>query len=297
MSDNILNVPVTPVEGETVDTIKAMGLIVTWSAGGSEAQHQAAEDAYAAVGLGEYAPKPRTSRDSLHAGLVDIYSRKNRPVRPTPRGYEIVEETPTADGLHLTREHVVSAWIERDRASGAEVIRVDVPARFDEVKAAADSAARRVDGTAIGQSLTAVCARALKGALIREAGGAFWIPPSSVATWNVLTEKLAATGAVKFRKFTVTGDAETVDSIVDSARSKVEGLLAQLTSDLDKGTLGPRALTARAEEASRLADEIGSWESVLGRALDTIREKAEEVQVRAAQAALAAMHTGEGTVQ
>ena len=295
--NNILTVPVTPVEGETVDNIKALGLIVTWSAGHAEAQHQASEDSFAAVGLGDLAPKPRTLRDSLHCGLVETFSRKNRPVRPTPRGYEVVEESAINGGINLTREHVVAAWIERDKSSGAETIRVDVPEQFDAVKAATDAAARRIDGTAIGKALTDVASKVLKGVLIREAGGAFWLPPSSVATWNVLTEKLAATGAVKFRKFTVTGDSDTVDSLVDSAKSKVEAMLNSLVGDLDKGTLGPRALSARAEEASRLAEEITAWESVLGRALDAFREKVEEVQVRAAQAALAAMQTGEETVQ
>jgi len=295
--NNILTVPVTPVEGETVDNIKALGLIVTWSAGHCEAQHQAVEDGFASVGLGDLAPKPRTLRDALHTGLVAEFSRKNRPVRPTPRGYEVVEESAINGGINLTREHVVAAWIERDKNSGGETIRVDVADKFDAVKAAADAAARRVDGTAIGKALTDVASRVLKGVLIRDAGGAFWIPPTSVATWNTLTEKLAKTGAVKFRKFTVTGDSDTVDSLVDSAKSKVESMLAALIGDLDKGTLGPRALSARAEEASRLAEEITAWESVLGRALDAFREKVEEVQVRAAQAALASMQSGEETMQ
>lgn len=289
MADNILNVPVVPVIDAPLDEVPALGIIVTWSAGRTEAQQQDVENGFASVGLGDLAPKARTLRDSLHAGLVEEYSQKNQPVRPTPRGYEVVRETGTAEGTHLTREHVVSAWIEREASSGTDKVRVDLPERYDAVIAATEAARKRIDGTAIGKALTEVASTALKGVLIRDAGGAFWLPPESMAAWVTLSEKLRSTGAVKFRKFTVTGDADTVDSLVDSATAKVEGILSTLTSDLDKGTLGPRALTGRAEEAQKLTEEILAWESTLGRALDAIREKAEEVQVRAAQAALAAM--------
>lgn len=289
MADNILNVPVVPVVDAPLDEIRALGIIVTWSAGRAEASQQGVEDTFASVGFGEFAPKARTLRDSLHSGLVAEYSQKNRPVRPTQRGYEVVEETATVDGTANNRTRVLGAWIDRDRNAGADVIRVDVPELYDTVKAAADAAQKRVDGTAIGKALTEVAGTVLKGVLIRDAGGAFWLPPESMATWLLLSEKLAATGAVKFRKFTVTGDAGTVDSLVDSATAKVEGILATLTADLDKGTLGHRALQSRAEEAQKLEEDIIAWETALGRALDTIREKAEETRTRAAQAALAAM--------
>ena len=283
----ILTVPVVPVE--EASALKALGIIVTWSAGG-EAEQQGVENKFAGVGFGHDAPKPRTLRDSLHSGLVNEFSRKNRPVRPTPRGYEVVQETATESGINLTREHVVAAWVERDRATGAEVIRTDVAEQYETVKAATEAAARRVDGTAIGKALTTVAGARLKGVAIRDAGGAYWLPPESVATWEKLSTGLAETGAVRFRKFTVTGDADTVDSLVDSARAKVESLLATLIADLDNGKVKTaRGLTTRAEEASALVDEIVAWESVLGRALDAFREKVEEVQVRAAQAALAAM--------
>lgn len=289
----ILTVPAIDA-GECTESLKALGLVVTFGAGGSEAQQQAVENEFAAVGFGNDAPKPRTLRDSLHSGLVETFSKKNRPVRPTPRGYEVVQENPTADGINLTREHVVAAWVERDKSNGTEVVRVDAPEHFGVVKVATDAAQKRVDGTAIGKALAAVAVKRLGGFSIRDGGGAYWVPPASVETWLKLSTGLAATGAVRFRKFTVTGDAGTVDSLVDSATDKVESILAKLTADLDGGALGPRALTTKSEEANALVEEISAWESTLGRALDVIRTKAEEVQVRAAQAALASLAAGDG---
>ena len=265
-NNNVLTVPVFGA-APVAESLKALGLVVTFGAGGAEAQQQAVENEFASVGFGHDAPKPRTLRDSLHSGLVETFSKKNRPVRPTPRGYEVVQEHPTADGVNLTREHVVAAWIERDKSNGSEVVRVDVPDQYEEVKAAADAAQKRVDGTAIGKALAAVVVKRLGGFSIRDGGGAYWVPPASVETWLKLSTGLAATGAVRFRKFTVTGDA---------------------------GTAKPsRGLTTQAEAAAALVDEIAAWESTLGRALDVIRAKAEEVQVRAAQAALASLAAGE----
>lgn len=292
-NNNVLTVPVFGA-APVAESLKALGLVVTFGAGGAEAQQQAVENEFASVGFGSDAPKPRTLRDSLHSGLVETFSKKNRPVRPTPRGYEVVQEHPTADGVNLTREHVVAAWIERDKSNGSEVVRVDVPEQHEVVKAAADAAQKRVDGTAIGKALAAVVVKRLGGFSIRDGGGAYWVPPASVETWLKLSTGLAATGAVRFRKFTVTGDAGTVDSLVDSATDKVESILAKLTADLDAGTAKTsRGLTTQAEAAAALVDEIAAWESTLGRALDVIRAKAEEVQVRAAQAALASLAAGE----
>lgn len=292
-TNNVLTVPVFgAVQG--AESLKALGLVVTFGAGGCEAQQQSVENEFAAVGFGSDAPKPRTLRDSLHSGLVETFSKKNRPVRPTPRGYEVVAETPTEDGKNLTREYVLAAWVERDRNSGGEVVRVDVPEHFDAVKAATDAAARRVDGTAIGKALAAVAVKRLRGASIRDGGGAYWIPPESVEAWEKLSAGLSKTGAVRFRKLTIVGDKDTVDSLVDSATDKVESILAKLTADLDAGTAKTsRGLTTQAEAAAALVEEILSWEETLGRALDVIRAKAEEVQVRAAQAALASLAAGE----
>lgn len=287
MANETLTVQV--VENEGAAAIPALGILVTWKAGG-EAQQQETENIFASVGFGGDAPKPRTVRDALHAGLVYEFSKKNRPVRPTPRGYEVVQETATETGINLTREHVVAAWVERDRAAGSEMVRVDVPEKFDVVKAATEAAQKRVDGTAIGKALATVAGARLGGFSIREGGGVYWLPPSAVPAWEKLAGGLAKTGAVRFRKFTVTGDADTVDSLVDSVEARVEAVLADIAADIDGGKVKTaRGFTARSEEAAALVEQIGQWESVLGRALDTFRNKVEEVQVRAAQAALAAM--------
>jgi hypothetical protein len=285
--NNTLTVPV--VANEDACAIPALGILVTWKAGG-EAQQQECENVFASVGFGNDAPKPRTIRDSLHAGLVSEFSRKNRPVRPTPRGYEVVQETPTEDGKNLTREHVVAAWIERDRAAGSEVVRVDNAAHFDAVKAATDAAQKRVDGTSIGKALSTVAGSRLGGFSIRDGGGVYWVPPAAAETWAKLAQGLTKTGVVRFRQFTVTGDAETVDSLVDSVEAKIEAVLSEIVADLDGGKVKTaRGLTARSEEAAALVEQLGQWETVLGRALDSFRTKVEEVQVRAAQAALAAL--------
>lgn len=290
-NENILTVPVLDA-APAAEALEALGLIVTFKAGG-EAQQQSVEDVFKSVGFGHDAPKPRTLRDSLHSGLVETFSKKNRPVRPTKRGYEVVQEHATEDGIGNTREDVVKAWIERDRNSGGEVVRVDVPEQYETVKAATDAAAKRVDGTAIGKALSAVAVGRLGGFSIRDGGGAYWIPPQSVETWLKLSSGLSATGAVRFRKLTIVGDNDTVDSLVDGATDKVDGILKSITAELDKGTLGPRGLVTQSEAANALVEEVLKWEETLGRALDAIRSRAEEVQVRAAQAALAALAAGE----
>lgn len=286
-TNNELVVPVVANEGAS--EIPAMGIIVTWKACG-EAQQQGIEDLFAGVGFASDAPKPRSMRDALHAGLVAEFSRKNRPVRPTARGYEVVQETSTESGIANDRSRIVAAWLEKSKAAGDMQVRVDVPDQYDLVKAATDAAAKRVDGTAIGKSLSTVAGERLNGFAIREGGGAYWIPPQSVPAWEKLSSGLAQTGVVRFRKFAITGDSDTVDSLVDGVEARVEAVLGEIVADLDAGkSRTARGLTARSEEAAALEQQLLAWEQTLGRALDTFREKVEEVRARAAQAALAAL--------
>lgn len=279
-----LNGEAVVVEGRALGTVEGCGIIVTWSPAG-EADLQGVGDAFAKVGLGKLAPAQRTLKDALRAALVAQYSKKNRRVAPTPRGYEVVDEVAAADGLSNEHVHVVSAWVEKN-ASGGEVVRCDDQHLAAELVEATAAARKRVEGAAVSEALATVAQQNLAGTRIRDGGGAYWLPQSSVATWFALTDALEAVrGGVTTRPFTVTGDERTLQSVISTALAKVDAIVNETYEKIEAGKTGPKGLTNQAEAVANVAEQITVWESALGGSLEALRQKMYDAQMAATRAA------------
>jgi hypothetical protein len=285
MSEN-LSVEAVKVEGRDIKTVGAVGLIVTWTPSG-EANEQSIKNAFDGAGLGTFAPKPRALKEALKTALVEEYSKKNTRVAPVSTGYEVLHETPVEGEFRVDTSHVLSAWIEKaPERGGVEQIRCDDAEAAPGLVEKVENARKRVEGAAVGEALALVAQNALNGVRIRDGGGAYWIPQSSVATWFTLADALdTVRGGVTTRPFTVSGDDRTVKSLVESAVAKVEADVANLYEKIGSGTLGAKALVTQAEGAVKLAEQIAVWESTLGESLASLRAKVEDAQVAASQAA------------
>jgi hypothetical protein len=279
-----LNGETVVVEGRSLGTVEGCGIIVTWSPAG-EADMQGVNDAFAKVGFGKLAPAQRTLKDALRAALVAQYSKKNRRVAPTPRGYEVVDEVATADGLSNEHQHVVSAWIEKN-SSGGEVVRCDDTGLSAELVEAVEAARKKVEGAAVAEALATVAQQQLAGTRIRDGGGAYWLPQSSVATWFTLTDALEQVrGGVTTRPFTVSGDERTLQSVIATALAKVDAVVNETYVKIESGKVGPKGLTNQAEQVSLVAEQITVWESALGGSLEALRQKMYDAQMAATRAA------------
>ncbi len=278
---NELKVGMMNVQGS--QKIDGLGMVVAWSPNG-DADLQKMADAFAAIGFGEFAPNPRDLKEALRAALVAEFSKKNRRVAPCDPGYEVTQEIKIEGEIRNRHEHILSAWIERDKASGAEIVCVDDPALVNDVLGWVQEAQRKVDSTAIGAALTKTV-EALKGIKIRDAGGAYWLPPASVARWLQLADALNNAGRpVRLREFEQAATPRTVASVLDAVESHVASTLDSMLTEIEKGTLGERALAKKQQETMDLADQLTEYESVLGSKLDVVRTRIAEVNLRAMQA-------------
>jgi hypothetical protein len=292
-----LNGQVVEVEGRKIEQVDSVGIIVTWT-GSGEADLVAVSDAFAKVGMGELAPKARSLREALKAALVAQYSKKNRRVAPTPRGYEVVEEVANEDGLTNSHRHVMSAWVEKHAASGGEVIRCDDAALFADLSEAVEACKKRVEGAVVAESLVDVAQKKLHGMKLRDGGGVYWLPKSNVGTWFTLTDALESIrGGITTRPFTVSGDDRTIKSVVESGISKVEAAVNEVYEKIAAGQVGPRALKTAAETVAALAEQVTTWEETLGASLEALRTKVFDAQIAATRAASALLQKEDASAE
>lgn len=299
MADEIENNNVVPltVRVQNVEAasghLDTMGIITSWSPNG-EANLEPIMDVCRAIGFEHLAPRPRTLKDALRAALTGKFSKKNRRVAPAGKGYEVLIENPVADEVRVTQEHVVSCWIEIEGED--QFVVTDVPEftvdgetfTADDLASWVDAAKKRVDGTALGECLSAIGA-ALNGVAIRDAGGGYWLPSGSIGRWTALVEGLNAAGRpMRMRVWDTASSPRSIESTIDSIRSLVDRKCDEILGAVESGDLGVRALTTKTEEAINLVAQLGEYESALGTGLENLRVKVLGIQTATVQATMLA---------
>lgn len=289
---NELSVAIQNVEGVR-GHLDTMGIIVTWSPNG-EARLDHLRDACASIGFEALAPKPRDFKKALMAALTHKFSRKNRRVAPAGKGYEVLIEHPVEGAVRVETEHLLSAWIE---VEGEEQFVVTDTSSFvlDGVAHTADDLAewvaeakRRVDGTAIGESLSAIGA-ALGGIPIRDAGGGYWLPSGSIGRWTALCEALNEAGRpVRMCVWDAAGTPRSIESTLSAVESMVERKCEQIMGEVARGTMGVRALDTKTAEVEALVAQLDGLRGALGRGVEALSAKATAVQTAVVRAGMAA---------
>jgi hypothetical protein len=290
--ENELKVPVQNVEN-TRGHLDTMGIIVTWSPNG-EAGLTDIVDAFASIGLATLAPKPRDFKKALMAALTHKFSKKNRRVAPAGKGYEVLIETPMADEVRVQTTHLLSAWISTDGEN--QFVETDTDGfDLDGAHHTAEDLAQwvmeakqRVDGTAIGEALSAIGA-SLGGIPIRDAGGGYWIPSGSIGRWNALVEALNDAGRpVRMCVWDTANTPRSIESTISSIESLVQKKCDSIMDEVNRGKLGVRALDTKTDEAIELVNQLAEYEKTLGQGLETLRAKVTEVQTATVRAGMAA---------
>lgn len=290
--ENVLVVPMQNVEGVR-GHLDTMGIIVTWSPNG-EARLDDIKAAFASIGLGELAPKPRDFRKALMAALTNKFSRKNRRVAPAGKGYEVLIEHPVENAVRVETEHLLSAWIEtegEDQFVVTDIEAFELDGAHHSAQDLAEwvgEAKRKVDGTAIGEALGSIGA-SLGGIPIRDAGGGYWIPSGSIGRWTALVAALNNAGRpVRMCVWDTAGTPRSIESTLSAVESLVERKCEQIMNEVGKGTLGVRALDTKTTEVEGLVEQLDGLKAVLGAGVDALAQKALKVQGAVVKAGMAA---------
>ena len=290
--ENELVVPIQNVE-QARGHLDTMGIIVTWSPNG-EARLDDIKAAFASIGLGDLAPKARDFRKALMAALTAKFSRKNRRVAPAGKGYEVLVEHPVENAVRVETEHLLSAWIETEGEDQFVVTDIETFELDGAHHTAEDlaqwvgEAKRRVDGTAIGESLSAIGA-SLGGIPIRDAGGGYWLPHGSIGRWSTLVEALNEAGRpVRMCVWDTAATPRSIESTLGAVESLVERKCEQIMNEVGKGTMGVRALDTKTTEVEGLVAQLDGLKAVLGNGIEALTQKALSVQGAVVKAGMAA---------
>ena len=151
-----------------------------------------------------------------------------------------------------------------------------------------EAARSGVEGATVSKALVnALCDSSMGGIALRRAGGVYWLPAGSDGRWRTLAaaiEAASGTGLAKCWSITTTGDAESVRAVADAFVREMEREIKE-TEDMFLAGAEPKALKKRAESMMSLQDLADLYESVLDTSLSAIRERLDDVRVRAAQTA------------
>jgi hypothetical protein len=140
--------------------------------------------------------------------------------------------------------------------------------------------------TAVGMALAAAVAKydGMKGFA---KPGVFYIPEHHLRDWQHLCSLIE--GAQEGNETTAIRaamDEGTARAIRDNLSKEVQEQAAKLLDDVSKGTLNDTQLHVRAEQASALVDRVNLYSSILGEALEGLKNVALVAQSAAGAAAM-----------
>lgn len=288
MPSNFSEELVVPVqEVETARTLEVMGLIVAASPNG-EGDLVAIQNVFHEHGFGHLAPDMRSLKEALRVALVQTFSKKNRRVAPCGEGYEVTEEVQIPGTMRNESRHILSAAIKNDTiVMEHEVFAFDGGVyTISHLQQWVSSARQRIDGTILGKAIAAVCYE-LKGVSIRDGGGTYWLPSTSIDKFAAFNDAIDKIGRpVLIATLDMANTPRSVASTIMRIEALVESTCAELDAAVSDETLGVRAFTTKADMATKLIAQIAEYESVLSTALPTLQQKVRAAQRDVIQAGL-----------
>jgi len=135
------------------------------------------------------------------------------------------------------------------------------------------------------------CAEKLGGVSLRERGGIYFIPNGALDAWKALTSALvaASNGAHTVYSLTTLHEKDAVAAILDALTTEAEEFFSSCSEKIEKGTIGgKRAISNRMSDSENLLSKIRSYETLLGRKLETLTDQLSDVELELSAALLSA---------
>ena len=128
----------------------------------------------------------------------------------------------------------------------------------------------------------------LNGVALRDRGGLYWLPQDKMATFNAVAKVIQDAGSNSVYTVRTAHDTESVRAICDALTSEVNSELDTINADIMGGDIKKRAMKSRQDRAVNLRAQVAEYESILGTALDSLKERCDEADTAAATTILAA---------
>lgn len=266
------------------ESMETAGAIVWWRLSGSTDGY-ALRKAWDEAGLPEeLVPELPSAEKALRRAVMEQRERRRlvRPLEGT-KGWAIVDESATGEDLdysiaiRVTVNKIGHADVEPAGATGA-----------DEIKVAYNRHLEQLAQTDISTWLVGLAAR-VRAVALRDTGGVYFIPREQLALWRLMAGALSAASDHRVFEVPALKSDEAVEAVLDAVAREAEAAAQVMEEELEKESLGERALRTRTERCGAIEEKLQTYEKLLGTSLDALHDRLESLRANLAVAALAVM--------
>lgn len=188
-------------------------------------------------------------------------------VRSCGKGWALVQETEVEDQAGqpiLISETLLCAEIENGeptfrRTPGCALMVFD--AHVEAVRAAYDRQQGEMSPDDVSAWIVGLSVE-FKGVPLRDTGGIYFIPRTSVDLWRRAVAVLDMVSTHRMFQIPAMRNAEALDAIADAVMAESEAAVAKIEATL--GNIGERAMNARLGDCEALLEKITSYDVLLG---------------------------------
>jgi hypothetical protein len=270
---------------------KAAGAIIWWRLTG-DTNIDDLKRAWDAAGLAAKLHPSETSTAVAMQRAVAEQAGKRRLARPLAghKGWAIVDEKPTTDDK-LDYETVATIKLQGDKTT------MLIEGCADQNLAAQlstwfDYYAKRLTISDVSSWLTSLT-KEVKAVSLRDTGGVYFVPRDQVATFRSMVTVIRAVSSHEIYEVPAMRSDEAVEAILASVLREAQQEVAAMETDLDTGDLKGRALKTREARCEAVTEKIESYEALLGKSMETMRDRVTSLKAAIVEAEMLAQAAAE----
>jgi len=274
--------------------IKLNGAVVFWSLG-EDTSAVDLDTGLRGLGLDAYTAEANTPNGAVKIALTKTYGRKGVKIDALPSADGYVVTYLKADNQNgvKTLEYDVAFSVEYSTDRSTLIFRspttgmVVQPNGYQNAQAIYAHEMSTCARHKVARCLTRIVGH-LNGVALRDRGGLYWLPQDKMATFNGVAEVIQNAGGNSVYTVRTAHDTESVRAICDALTNEVNSELNTINADIMSGDIKKRAMKSRQDRAVNLRAQVAEYESILGTALDSLKERCDEADTAAATTILAA---------
>lgn len=266
------------------ENIPTAGAVIWWRLSGN-VDAGALKTAWLASDLPEGdLPDPPSEVTALRRAMADQREAR-RLVRPLGRGngFAIVDERVKDDKTELAYEVILTAKLDQvGRLTFETPSGVDDGVRgiIEEIRAAFDRHLETLSQADISDWLAKMVMRQLDAVSLRDTGGVYFLPRPSVERIGTVADVLRQSSAHVVHRVPALRSEEAVDAILDAVSHEAANEAIAMEGELAEEALGKRGLENRITHCDNVERKVARYEELLGRSLDTLRDRLENIRAK-----------------
>lgn len=142
-----------------------------------------------------------------------------------------------------------------------------------------------LDANDVGLWLTSLIERTFSGIRLRRAGGCYYVPPANAESLAVVANLLREAGVGEVQLLPTLPSEAAAQAVLSALAAEVGDVTDAVAAEISEGNVGVRALRSRVASLDDLVAKLGDYESLLGSALDSVRQRVTDAQTAATLAA------------